>query len=186
MYDSTFYDNRYFFNSLRWDDIFASEEEFADKIVEIGGITDRDELYELYELLSLKYVSSTTRYTSEFPFIMAIKRQLHTIFPFYLERRDLVEQMREIEISEIMKDLSQIRNVVDTHDEPISNADTVPISDLSTSQETINITGNKLDAILQKYAIMNRDYISEIYKACNGLFKQVLSDDVYWLYPQGE
>lgn len=186
MYDSTFYDDRFFFDSLRWDDIFTSEEEFADKMIEIGGITDRNELYNLYEILSLKYVSSTTRYTSEFPFIMAIKRQLYTVFPYYITRRDLVEQMKLMEIDDIMNEMNQLRNLVDTHDEPISNADTVPINDLSTTQESIKITGNKLDAVLQKYAIMNRDYIAEIYKACNGLFKQILSDDSHWLYPQGE
>lgn len=183
--NSTFYDSRFYFDTLMWSDVFEGPEDFIDKVESVGGVTDSGALTELYEILSLKYVRSHTRYTDEFAFIMAIKRELYTVFPSYLERKNLYDDMMKIEIQEVMKGVSQLRNRVENMDEPITQADKVAIEDLSTEQESVRLTTNKLDAIKAKYNVLNRNYLAEIYKACDQLFRVILSDDVSWLYPQG-
>jgi len=181
-----FYDNKPYYNTLKWDDIFVSATEFIAKMVSVGGITDTADLTELYEILSLKYVTSYTRYTNEFGFTQAIKRELYTEFPFYLEKKSLAAEMIAVEIAEVQRGQRQLQNRIETHDEPIVNASTVPIDDLSTEQMNIEITNNKLDAIKSKYNVMNRNYLNGIYKRCDELFRVVLSDDTQILYPQGE
>lgn len=182
---STFYDDRYFYDTLLWSDIFEGPEDFIDKVESVGGVTATEDLTELYEILNLKYLRSHTRYTDEYAFVMAIKRELYTVFPSYLERKKLYNDMMAIEIAEVMKGISQLRNRVENMDEPITQADKVAIEDLSTEQESVRVTTNKLDAIKSKYNTLNRNYLSEIYKACDQLFRVILADDSKWLYPQG-
>jgi len=181
-----FYNYDPYYNTLKWDDIFKSATDFITKMVSVGGITDTADLTELYEILSLKYVTSTTRYTDEFAFQQAIKRELYTEFAFYLEKKSLSAEMLAIDIAEIQRGQRQLQNIVDTHDEPIANADTVPFNDLSTQQQNIEITNNKLEAIKQKYNVMNRNYLQGIYKRCDELFAVILSRDTRPLYPQGD
>jgi hypothetical protein len=171
---------------LKWDDVFASPAEFIAKVVDVSGITDVTDLTELYNILALKYVTSFTRYTNELGFIFAIKRELYTEFSFYLEKKNLAAEMIAIDIAEVQLGQRQLRNLVDTHDEPIPNASSVPFDDLSTQQENIRTTNNKLEAIKQKYNVMNRNYLQGIYKRCDELFRVVLSHDIQNLYPQGE
>jgi hypothetical protein len=177
-----FYDEKYYMDTLRFDDIFTSSEQFIAKVVEVGGITDSLKLAELYQVLSFKYISSFTRYTTEFPFIMAIKRELHTEFPFYFKKKELADQMMEMEIAEIQQQTRQLRNLVDTHDEPIVNASTTPINDLSTQQEYIGVKTNELEAVKQKYAVMNKNYLQGIYARCDELFRVMLTEDIIPVY----
>ena len=181
-----FYDDKEYFDTLKWDDVFVSSTQFISKVVSVGGITDTTKLTELYEILSLKYTGSKSRYTSEFPFIQGIKRELFTEFPFYLKRKELASEMMEMEITEIQLGTRQLRNVVDQHDEPIADADSVAIDDLSTQQESIRITNNKLDAVKQKYNTLYRNYLQGIYKQCDGLFQQILAEDTQILFESGE
>jgi len=181
-----FYDDKPYYETLKFDDVFTSETDFITKVVSVGGITDTANLTELYEILALKYVNNYTRYTHEFAFIMAVKRELYTEFPFYLTKKALVDEMLAIEISEIQLGQRQLRNLVSTHDEPVANADSVPIDDLSTEQENMRVTNNKLDAIKSKYNVMNRNYLQGIYKRCDFLFRVILASDDIILYAQGD
>nr|HPJ24332.1 hypothetical protein [Bacillota bacterium] len=158
-----FYNDKVFDQTLKWDDIFTSDDQFVSDVVSVGGITNTDNLKELYEILSLKYVSAFTRYTNKFSFIQAMKRELYTEFPFYLKKKELADEMMQMEIDEIQLGTRQLTNRVDTHDEPIVGASTTPIDDLSTQQEYIRVQNNKLDAVKQKYAVMNRNYLQGIY-----------------------
>lgn len=179
-----FYDEKIYDDTLKWDDVFKSKEEFVTKVMTVGGISTPTKLHELYEILSLKYVSSFTRYTNPFSFIQALKRELYTEFPFYLKKKELADEMMEMEIEEIQLGTRQLRNVVDTHDEPISNASSEPINDLSTQQEYIRVQNNKLDAVKQKYGVMNRNYLQGIYSRCDELFQVILADDIIPVYEQ--
>lgn len=179
-----FYNDKVFDQTLKWDDIFTSKEQFYQDVQSVGGITNETNLHELYEILSLKYVTSFTRYTDKFAFIQAIKRELYTEFPFYLKKKELADDMMALEIEEIQLGTRQLRNLVQTHDEPIVNASTTPIDDLSTEQEYIRMQNNKLDAIKQKYAVMNRNYLQGIYNRCDELFRVILADDDEVLYEQ--
>lgn len=177
-----FYDDKVYFDTLKWDDCFVSEEQFATDMEDVGGITDVDSLKELYRILSMKYVTSYTRYTNKFAFMMALKRELHTEFPFYLQKKTLANEMMEMEIAEIQRGARSLRNVVDQHDDSVVNANTVAIDDLSTTQESIETTANKLDAVKQKYNVMNRNWLQGIYKQCDELFRVILSEDVTQIY----
>lgn len=179
-----FYDDRVYYDTLKWDDIFVSSEQFIQKVVSVGGITDQTKLTELYDILSLKYTGNKTRYTNEFKFVQAIKRELYTEFPFYLQRKDLVDQMLEMEIAEIQRGTRQLINQVNQHDEPVANASTVPIDNLSSMQQNTEITNNKLEAVKMKYNSLYRNYLEAIYKQCDGLFQVILAENVEIIYEQ--
>lgn len=180
-----FYDEDcFYYNTLKWDDIFTSATQFIAKVVSIGGISESASLTELYEILSMKYVDSHTRYTNEFAFIMALKRELYTEFPYYLQRKSLASDMMALEIAEVQRGTRQLRNLVDLHDEPIVDANTVPIDDLSTQQESIEVTNNKLEAIKAKYNSMNRNFLQGIYNQCDDLFRVILASDERTLYEE--
>lgn len=181
-----FYDEKPYYDTLTFGEIFASSTEFIEKVVSIGGITDTNDLADIYERLAEKYLFAHTRYASEDPFILAIKRELHTAFPYYLERVSIVNKMIALTDAQIELRNNQLRNLVDTHDDPIANADTVAISDLSTQQENINVNLGKLLALKDKYNAMNRDYMMDIYKKCNPLFRQILAREDIYLYESEE
>ena len=179
-----FYDDKIYMDTLKWDDIFQSDAQFVTDVVSVGGISTEADLKELYEILSLKYVSAFTRYTNKFSFIQAMKRELFNEFPFYLKKKELADEMMAMEIAEIQLGTRQLRNLVETHDEPIANASTEPINDLSTQQEYIRVQNNKLDAVKQKYATMNRNYLQGIYNRMDELFRVILADDGVPVYEE--
>lgn len=179
-----FYDEKFYSDTLMFYDVFNDKDDFISKIVEVGGINDPIKLGELYTILELKYYQSHTRYNVPDSFIMAIKRELFTAFPFYLKRKELANEMMEMEIEEIQLGMRQLRNLVDTHDEPIVKASTVPFDDLSTQQEYIRIQNNKLDAVKQKYQAMSRNYLQGIYVQTDELFRVILAEDSIPIYPQ--
>lgn len=182
-----FYDNnKPYFDTLLWEDVFPDVDTFISKVVSVGGITDTVKLTELYDILSMKYYASHTRYTVEAGIIMGIRRELYTEFPFYLEKKELADQMIAIEIEEVQRGQRQLQNTVDTHDEPIVSADRVPIDDLSTQQTNIEVTNNKLQAIKEKYNVMNRNYLQGIYKRCDELFRVILAKDNIYLFESEE
>lgn len=181
-----FYDNKFYYDTLKFDDVFTSASDFETKMVSVGGITDSSSLQELYEILAMKYVGANTRYTDSFSFMKAIKRELYVEFPYYLEKKSLVDELIALTDAEIELAQVQLRNLVDTHDEPITNADTVAFDDLSTQQENFRTTIGKLQSKRDKYNMMNRDYRMGIYKKCDELFRVILSSDNYAIYEETE
>ena len=179
-----FYDKRFYFDTLTFGDIFSSSTEFIEKVVSIGGITDTSDLADIYERLAEKYLFAHTRYASEDPFILGIKRELHTSFAFYLERVEIANKMIALTDDQIEFRNNQLRNLVDTHDEQIANADTVAFDDISTQQENINIKVGKLMALKEKYNAMNRDYMVDIYKKCDPLFRQIHARKDIYIYEE--
>ena len=181
-----YYESKPYYDTLTFGDIFTSSTEFIAKVIDIGGITDATKLAEIYERLAFKYLFAHARYATEDPFILAIRRELHTAFPFYSERVDIVAKMIALTDSEIELRNNQLRNLVETHDEPIANADTVAIDDLTTQQENININIGKLIALKDKYNAMNRDYMIDIYKKCDPLFRQIHAKQEFTVYESEE
>lgn len=206
MMSSTFYDSKVFFDTLLWSDVFEGPEDFILKIGSVGGIDDVDKLTELYEILALKYVRAHTRYTDEFAFIMAIKRELQVVWPMYLQQKALIKEVMDLSIDRIRKSYERtiegsgtrkgLINIVENMDEPITEASQVPIDNLSTSQSSNkaevadlnreSLMANELDSIMNKYRAVQQDYVSRIYAKTDELFRVILSDDVMWLYPEGE
>jgi len=179
-------DNKPYFDTLKWDDIFTSAAQFISSVVDIGGVTDTDDLTELYEVLSNKYLFAHTRYTTPDPFIFALKRELYTEFPFYIEKKQLASDMIATTLAELQRGQRQLRNLVDQHDETYTNLDTVPINDLSTQQENVEITNNKLEALKMKYNVMNRNFLAGIYQRCDQLFRVILAKDEITLFESEE
>lgn len=177
-----FYDEKKYFQTLKWDDVFTGPDEFYEKIGSIASITEEDDLKHLYDLLVMKYHSSYTRYTNELSFILAIKRELHVEFPIYLMRKELLDDMFKLEVEEIQRGSRVLRNLVETHDDPVVNAHKNPIEDLSTEQEYLTTINNELEAMKAKYNAIGKNYLAPIYKACDELFKVILAEDIYYLY----
>ena len=181
-----FYDDKFYMQTLKFDDVFTSASQFISEVVSVGGITLTASLTELYQILSMKYVRNYTRYTDKFAFIMAIKRELYTEFPFYLKKKELADEFMAIEIADVQLSQNQLRNLVDQHDEDMTNADTIAFDELSTQQENVRFTIGKLDAIKQKYGVMNRNFLQGIYKRCDELFRVILAEDGIPIYDQGD
>lgn len=176
------YDDKFYFETLKFDDVFKSDDEFFEKVVSINNINSEADIKELYNILTMKYVGASTRYTDEFSFIMALKRELYVSYPLYLKQKELLNDMMTLEISEIMKASNQLRNLVEHPTDPTPNASSQPIDDLSTMQENIVVTQNKLDAIKQKYSSLSRNYLNGIFKSCDQLFTVILGDTIHWVY----
>jgi len=184
-----FYDGKPFTAPLNWDDVFTGLEDFESQMIAIepsgvAGITASASLEELYFILALKYYASQLRYLTPEAFIISIKRELQVEFKQYLQKKDLMDEMIALTDTEIEIQRIQLRNLVDTHDEPIANSDTVAFDDLSTEQENVLQKINKLDAKKRKYNAMKADYVQNIYKKCDGLFRQILSSDEIYLYEE--
>ncbi len=179
-----FYDEKFYSETLMFSDVFFDKADFIAKVGDVGGITDPVKLGELFDILEMKYYQSHTRYTVPSGLIMGIKRELFTAFPFYLKRKELSHEMMDMEIEEIQLGARQLRNLVNTHDEPINNASTIPFDDLSTEQEYVRITNNKLEAVKQKYQVMSKNYLQGIYAQTDGLFRVMLSESVIPIYEQ--
>ena len=178
------YKDRVYFETLRWDDIFISDADFFTKVVSIGSVVAEADMKELYDILCLKYVGAHTRYTDEFSFIMGLKRELYVSYPMFLEQRTLLNDMMALDIAEVMKASSTLRNLVNNPTDPVANADSVPINNLTTEQENMTTTQNKLDAIRQKYSSIAKNYLSQVYKAVDQLFTVVLAEEDYYVFPQ--
>lgn len=179
-----YYDSKFYFDTLTFLDIFPDEESFIEQVVSVGGNTE--DLPELYEILLNKYAYAKTRYTQPMPFILAIRRELQVEFPSYLVQKELLEAMRDIEIEEVRRGTKSIRNIINNPNNPTDNPSEEVIPDLSSMQESLFMSTNKLDAIKTKYNALFRNYLIGIYRAVDNLFVTILSDDTTWVYGEDE
>lgn len=94
----------------------------------------------------------------------------------FLEQRSLMNDIKQLEIKKIMASQSSLTNIVQSHDDPVADADTVAISDLSNQQQITRITGNELMALMTKYEAIQRNYIDQLYRRTDKLFRVFLTD----------
>lgn len=94
----------------------------------------------------------------------------------FLEQRSLMNDIKQIEIKKIMASQSSLTNIVQSHDDPVADADKVAISDLSNQQQVTRITGNELMALMTKYEAIQRNYIDQLYRRTDTLFRVFLTD----------
>jgi len=92
--------------------------------------------------------------------------------------------MMELEIADIMVVGKSLTNRVDTNDSPVVDADSVPISDLSTSQSSSQSKQGVLASILAKYESIRMDYVRMVYAKADQLFKKILSKSDIYVYDQ--
>lgn len=181
---------------LFWNEIFPTVDDFISKVVSIGS--DALEIGDLYYLLVNKYAWSETRYMDEVAFILALKRELQITWPSYLKRKDLMDQIYILQIADLQMQIQTIRdssttssgsnlnNLVTANNSPVVNADTVAINNKSNAQNsnkssnTVEISenyqqlANKLESLLRQYDVVNTDYLQEIYRKVDPLFRVIL------------
>lgn len=170
----SFYNQQPYISSLSWSFVFPSAEIFEAKMTAMGSTFEEHE--ELYLLLAKRYIAARTRYIEEEPFILAIMRELEYAWPMFLEQRSLMNDIKQLEIKKIMASQSSLTNIVQSHDDPVADADKVAISDLSNQQQITRITGNELMALMTKYEAIQRNYIDQLYRRTDRLFRVFLTD----------
>lgn len=166
--------------SLYFNEIFADSTEFVAKVETVG--TDSTNLADLYILLANKYAWSKTRYMDEVPFILALKRELQISWPAYLKRKSLMDDIYLLQLTDLRTQMenisSNLQNTVNANNSPVVNADTVAISNKSNSQTSTNndmqILGGKIEALIKQYEVVNTDYLKEIYRKVDPLFRVIL------------
>lgn len=175
------------YDTLKWGDIFPDKGSFEAKMTDtVTSLNAKlQPIDELYDVLYMKYHSSNTRYTSELPFIMAIKREMSILWPMYIQQKALMEEIMEMEIAEIQRESKSISNVIDR---PTVNLPDKPseevIPKLSTTQQSLFNLGNKLRAVREKYISVDHDYLSHIYEKMDIYFRNIQKDDTFILYNQ--
>ena len=194
--DYVTYCNGYCTHPLYWNEIFTSVTDFTEKVEIIG--TDSSELSDLYYLLVNKYAWSGTRYMDEVAFILALKRELQITWPSYLKRKDLMDQIYLLQLADLQMQIETIRtsdnnsagsnlnNVVNANNSPVTNANTVAINNKSNIQssninsnssdasENYTQLANKMESLLRQYDVINTDYLQEIYRKVDPLFRVIL------------
>lgn len=89
---------------------------------------------------------------------------------YLLQLTDLRIQMENIG--------SNLQNTVNANNSPVVNADTVAISNKSNSQTSTNndvqILSGKIEALIKQYELVNIDYLQEIYRKVDPLFRVIL------------
>ena len=93
----------------------------------------------------------------------------------FLEQQQLMETIKNIEIEKVMASQSSLTNIVQSHDDPITDADKKAISDLSNQQQVTRVTGNELMALMTKYEAIQRNYIDQLYRRMDPLFRVFLA-----------
>lgn len=192
----TIYPHSYCPEALFFNEVFADATEFAAKVVSVG--TDTVSLDSLYYILANKYAWSRTRYMDEVAFILAIKRELQITWPSYLKRKDLMDDIYLLQLADLqlqiqtMRDTdttnvnTNINNTVNANNSPVTNASTVAITNKSNIQiantgsdesyfnENYKQLSNKLNSLLSQYDVINSDYLIEIYRKVDPLFRVIL------------
>lgn len=175
------YKDKIFLKGLMFYDIFPDLETFKEKIPNIGNLDNMDELY---EVLFNRYFRSETRYTSEAGFIHSLMFKLQVNWPAYTTQKEILKQIQELELQTIMDGDLTIINQANNPNIPTVDPTKTPIPNLSSTQQTSLRKMNKLEALRLKYDASMQDYLSKIYKACDSLFVQMLTEDTLTLYPQ--
>jgi hypothetical protein len=89
---------------------------------------------------------------------------------YLLQVADLRIQMENIN--------KNLNNTVNANNSPVVNADTVAITNKSNIQTSNNnqvqVLSGKIDALFKQYELINADYLQEIYRKVDPLFRVIL------------
>ena len=140
-----------------------------------------------WELLQERYTYSNMRYTDIMAALLAIRRVSRFAIPALIEKQRLYGEIYTTSVETLRKERQNLRNMVEKPNIVGDNNDKVPITDLSTVQETITSITGTIDEITDKWRMTNRNYIKEFYDEYNPLFSKIITDtDNVILYPQEE
>lgn len=132
---------------------------------------------EIYAYLMIEYGESTMRYSSLDVAAMKVLAILNTHYPIYLQKKEALEELRQLDLEEFAKSDMSISNVAQNP----NNEPTDEILPFVSQQQTTNIKRGKADAILVKYRTALYGHIRTILRELAPLFKGIHaeSEDVY-------
>lgn len=177
---------------IKFSDVEAYVEEngleslFGDiKDFEGNSLLTNEQIEYAWELLQERYTYSNMRYTDIVAALLAIRRVSRFAIPALIEKQRLYSEIYNTSLETLRKERQNLRNMVEKPNIVGDNNDKVPISDLSTVQETITSITGTIDEVTDKWRITNRNYIKEFYDEYSSLFSKIITDtDNIILYPQ--
>ena len=138
-----------------------------------------------WELLQERYTYSNMRYTDIYASLLALRRVSRFAIPALIEKQRLYSEVYNTSLETLRKERQNLRNMVEKPNIVGDNNDKVPITDLSTVQETITSITGTIDEVTDKWRMANRNYIKDFYDEYNSLFSKIITDtDNIILYPQ--
>ncbi len=177
---------------VKWVDIEDYVEEYGLDMIfgDIGGlgasipITTEQSEY-AFTLLCERYAYSTMRYTDPVAGMLAMRRISRFAVPTFIQQQALYKEIYEQDINALRKQRQSIINTVEKPNDPVAGADTTPIDDLSSRQETTTLISTQIEEVMNKWRLSERNYIENFLNQYRSLFTVVIidSDDVT-LYSQ--
>lgn len=169
-----------YITTLKWSDCFEDATDFETKVVSIG--TDSENLDVLYEILYNKYHHASTRYMEVESFVLGLRRELQIKWPLYLKQKSILDQLMALTVDDIILQSNTLRNLVNNVNESGTSRNKVAIENLSTEQENLYVTSNKLEALRSQYNASARDYLAQIYQSTDVLFKAIPEEYILKYY----
>ena len=105
---------------------------------------------------------------------------------YLLQLADLQMQVETLRNSNSTNSGSNLNNTVNANNSPVTNANTAAITnksnaqisninqDVADTEETYKQLSNKLESLLRQYDVINSDYLQEIYRKVDPLFRVIL------------
>lgn len=162
------------------------ESVFGDiKNFEGNALLTTEQIEYAWELLQERYTYSNMRYTDIYASLLALRRVSRFAIPALIEKQRLYSVIYNTSLEKLRKERQNLRNMVEKPNIVGDNNDKVPITNLSTVQETITSITSTIDEMGDKWRMTNRNYIKEFYNEYNSLFSKIITDtDNVILYPQ--
>lgn len=154
--------------------VFPSQEVFNSycTALQVGLIDD-----EIFAQMMIRYGDSTLRYTSHEVSAMKVIQIIATHYPVYLQRKEALAELRQLELEEFRESDMQIGNTAQNpNQEPVDE-----IIPYVSQQQTVLIKRGNLDAILLKYNTSLYGHVRPILNELAYLFKGIHaeSEDVF-------
>lgn len=175
---------------VKWVDVEGYVDEFGKDLI-FGDISEtaisNDDIDLAYDLLCERYSYSTFRYTDPIPAMLAMRRISRFALPRLIQHQKLYKEIYEADIADLRKQRQSIVNTVEKPNDPVANADSVAINDLSNRQETTTLLSTQLEEIMNKWRMAERNFIEDFTNEYKSLFTVIITDsDDVLLYNQEE
>lgn len=181
------YRERRMISLITWNDFEKFVEEYGLSVI-FGDmdISPLDQEF-AYTLLQERFSYSTFRYTDVVAVGLAMRRTSRHAVRELVEKKKLYEDMYLTTIEDLRSQRQTVINTVQKPNimPPNFKADKVPISNLSSEQETTTQLTGKIDELVDKWRILTRNVYEKFYEEYVELFSVVIvdSDDIL-VYPQ--
>lgn len=175
---------------VKWEDIEGFVDEYGKDLI-FGNLSETTitnaDIDLAYELLCERYAYSTFRYTDPIPAMLGMRRISRFALPRLIQQQKLYKEIYEADVANLRKQRQTIINTVEKPNDPVANADSVAINDLSSKQETTTLLSTQLEEVMNKWRMAERNFIEDFTNEYKSLFTVVVTDsDDITLYNQEE